>query len=379
MEIFAKIERIDAQIEAMEKLAKLDAEKVRTEAEQDAGQRVLANLDPAERERQQAYSAAFRNFVVHGERGISNEEAGLLRTGFRNAQSGQQANGAQGGYLVPTGWGGELLEALKSFGGMRDVARVIQTASGNPIPWPTVDDTASEGEIVPENIAASTADFTFGTTSIGAWKWSSKIFTVPIELLMDQGPGVDIEAYIRKSAAMRIARGQNRKYTVGAGTTEPLGIVNSAVAGKVGLTGQTTSLISDDLVDLEHSVDPAYRSGPGVGWMFADSTLRFIKKLKDNMNRPLWLPGYDEGARYDPGYRYTINQHMPAMAANAKSMLFGKLDEYLIRDVLDVTLFRFDDSNFVTKGQIGFLAWARGDGKLITGGQPIAYYQNSAT
>jgi HK97 family phage major capsid protein len=79
------------------------------------------------------------------------------------------------------------------------------------------------------------------------------------------------------------------------------------------------------------------------------------------------------------GYRYTINQHMPAMAANAKSMLFGKLDEYLIRDVLDVTLFRFDDSNFVTKGQIGFLAWARGDGKLITGGQPIAYYQNSAT
>jgi HK97 family phage major capsid protein len=262
--IFAKIERIDAQIEAMEKLAKLDAEKVRTEAEQDAGQRVLANLDPAERERQQAYSAAFRNFVVHGERGISNEEAGLLRTGFRNAQSGQQANGAQGGYLVPTGWGGELLEALKSFGGMRDVARVIQTASGNPIPWPTVDDTASEGEIVAENIAASTADFTFGTTSIGAWKWSSKIFTVPIELLMDQGPGVDIEAYIRKSAAMRIARGQNRKYTIGAGTTEPLGIVNSAVAGKVGLTGQTTSLISDDLVDLEHSVDPAYRR-PGRG------------------------------------------------------------------------------------------------------------------
>ncbi len=380
-EIYAKIDSIDSQIERLERQAKIDGEAAASEEQQENAARALAALPPEQRERQQAYSNAFRAFVIHGERGMTAEQANALRVGnVQAAQSGQQGNGSQGGYLVPTGWGGALLEALKSFGGMRDVATIIQTEGGNPIPFPTVDDTAAEGEIVAENTSASATNLTFGTTSLGAWKWSSMIFTVPVELLMDQGPGMDVEGYIRKAAAMRIARGQNRKYTVGAGTTEPLGIVSSAVAGKVGATGQTVTVQSDDLIDLEHSIDPAYRSGPGVGWMLHDQSVRTIKKMKDAQNRPLWLPGF---ATKEPdtilNYRYTINQHMPTMAANAKSILFGKLDEFVIRDILNVTLFRFDDSNFVTKGQIGFLAWARGDGKLISGGQPVAYYQNSAT
>ena len=70
---------------------------------------------------------------------------------------------------------------------------------------------------------------------------------------------------------------------------------------------------------------------------------------------------------------------MPTMAANAKSVLFGDMSAYLIRDIMNVTLFRFDDSAFITKGQIGFLAWSRADGKLVSGGQPVKYYQNSAT
>ena len=68
---------------------------------------------------------------MRGERGLTSEEANLLRTGVQAAQSGQQSNGSQGGYLVPKGWGGSLLEAFKSFGGMRDVANIIQTESGN--------------------------------------------------------------------------------------------------------------------------------------------------------------------------------------------------------------------------------------------------------
>jgi HK97 family phage major capsid protein len=263
---------------------------------------------------------------------------------------------------------------------MRSVATVIQTSSGIAIPWPTVDETGQVGEIVAENVAAATQDIAFGTTSIGAYKFSSKVFTVPLELLMDQGPGIDIEAFIRRAAATRIGRIQNTKFTVGTGTSEPTGIVTGAASGKVGLTGQTTTVITDDLLDLEHSVDPAYRAKPGVGYMFHDTTLRNLKKMKDTQNRPLWLPGFDtkEPDTFN-GYRYTINQDMAQMAANAKSILFGDLSEYMIRDVLEVTLFRFDDSAFMTKGQIGFLAWARADGKLITGGTPVKYYQNSAT
>ena len=378
--LYADIDRIDSEIKALERQAKVDGDAASDATSREAGERIVANLSPEQREQQQRYSAAFRSFLVRGEAGLTNEEAAMMRAGIQNAQSGQSANGGQGGYLVPTGFGGELLEALKAYGGMRAVAEIIQTSSGIAIPWPTVDETGQQGEIVPENTAASNQDVAFGTTSIGAFKWSSKVFTVPIELLMDQGPGIDLEAFIKRAAATRIARAQNAYFTTGTGVGQPTGVVTSAGSGKVGLTGQTSAVITDDLLDLEHSVDPAYRAMPKCGYMFHDTTLRQIKKMKDSQGRPLWLPGFvDKEPDTFNGYRYTINQDMPVMAANAKSILFGDLGQFLIRDVMEVTLFRFADSPFTIKGQVGFLAWARGDGKLVTGGAPVKYYQNSAT
>jgi HK97 family phage major capsid protein len=377
--LYAEIDRIDAQIKALERQAQIDGDTAAAETGAENRERELRNMSPDQRERATAYDSAFRNFLVRGERGLTADEANILRTGVQNAQSGQQANGGQGGYLVPTGWGASLLEALKAFGGMRNVANVIQTAGGNPIPWPTVDETANEGEIVAENVPATTQDIAFGTVQIGAYKYSSKVFTVPIELLMDQGPGIDLEAFIRRAAATRIARINNKHFTTGTGVAQPQGLVTASAAGKVGANGSTVSVSFDDLTDLEHSVDPAYRTMPNVGFMFHDTTLRFLKKVKDADGRPIWLPGY---TTKEPdvinGYGYTINQDMPVMAANAKSILFGKLDEYMIRDVLEVTLFRFDDSAFMTKGQIGFLAWSRADGKLVSAGAPVKHYQNSA-
>ena len=379
--LYEEIDRIDAKISRAEKQAKLDGDAASDDRQREAGDRARAGMTPEQREQQDRYSAAFRNWIMHGERGLSVEDAQALRLGsVQAAQSGQQSNGAAGGYLVPTGWGAELLEALAAFGGMRARATVISTAGGNPIPWPTVDETSVEGEIVAESTAASAGDFTFGTTQIGAHKYSSKIVTIPFELLQDQGPGIDIEAFTRRALATRIARITNRHFTVGAGTTEPQGMVTGATVGKAGATGQVTTVLPDDLIDLEHSVDPAYRSMPGVGWMWHDTTLRQLKKLKDEEGRPLWLPGYNTK---EPdtflGYSYEINQHMPQMAANAKSIAFGDMSQYLIRDVMNVTLFRFDDSAFITKGQIGFLAWSRHDGKLVSAGKPVKVYQHPSS
>lgn len=379
--IYAEIDRIDAQIERAERQARIDGDQATTDIANENNDRIRAGLTDEQREHQDRHSSAFRNFILHGVNGMTREDIEVLRAAtVQNAQSGQQANGAQGGFLVPNGWGGELLEALARFGGMRAVATVMATAGGNPIPWPTVDETAVEGEIVPENTAASSGDFTFGTTNIGAYKFSSKIVAIPFELLQDQGPGIDIEGFTRRALATRIARITNRLFTTGSGVGQPQGIVTAAGVGKAGSTGQATSVLPDDLVDLEHSIDPAYREMPGVRWMFHDTTLRQLKKMKDAQNRPLWLPGFDTK---EPdtflGYRYQINQHMPQMGASAKSIVFGDLSQYLIRDIMNVTLFRFDDSAFVTKGQIGFLAWSRHDGRLVSAGAPVKAFQHSAS
>lgn len=379
--IYEEIDRIDAQIERAERQARIDGDAATGAQDHENADRARAGMTQEQREQTDRYSAAFRNFILNGERGLTREDAEALRLGsVQNAQSGQQGNGAAGGYLVPTGWGGQLLEALALFGGMRSAATVIGTTGGNPIPWPTVDETSVEGEIIAENQPATGADFNFGTTQIGAFKFSSKIVAIPFELLQDQGPGIDIEAFTRRALATRIARITNRKFTTGSGVGEPQGIVTAASVGKAGGTGQATSVQTDDLIDLEHSVDPAYRSMPGVGFMFHDTTLRQLKKMKDSQNRPLWLPGFDTK---EPdtflGYRYNINQHMPQMVASAKSILFGDMSQYLIRDIMNVTLFRFDDSAYVTRGQIGFLAWSRHDGKLVSAGAPVKAYQQSAS
>ena len=116
--------------------------------------------------------------------------------------------------------------------------------------------------------------------------------------------------------------------------------------------------------------------------MMADSSLKILRKLKDTSNRPVFLPGYDGlGAKMGDsllGYPIVINQDVAAMAANAKSVLFGDFSKYIIRDVLQATMFRFNDSAYAKLGQVGFLMWMRSGGNL-TDTKAVAYYTNSAT
>ena len=286
----------------------------------------------------------------------------------------------EGGYSVQSDVASTLIESLKAYGGVREVAEIISTTMGNALSFPTSDGTTETGELIAENTTATGADPVFGTVALNVYKFSSKVVAVPFELLQDSQ--IDIEAFINRRLTTRLGRVTNTYFTTGTGTSQPRGIVTGASAGKVGTTGQTTTVIFDDLVDLVHSVDPAYRKAPGVGFMMNDSALKVIRKLKDSQNRPVFLPG-DAGlsgpmADTVMGYRVTINQDMAAMAANAKSILFGDMSKYIIRDVMAATAFRFTDSAYSKLGQVGFLYWMRSGGNL-TDTAAVKYYQNSAT
>src|SRR3546814_4493645 len=102
----------------------------------------------------------------------------------------------------------------------------------------------------------------------------------------------------------------------------PNGLITAATVGKTGTTGQTLTVIYDDLVDLEHSVDPAYREGGNCSFMMADGSVKTIKKIKDSQGRPIFIPGYDpaNNGKLDTllGYPIKINQSVAVMAAHAK-------------------------------------------------------------
>ena len=318
-------------------------------------------------------SALFAKWVRGGDNALTAEEW----TGIRNTLS--TTTGTEGGYAVQSDVATTLIEMLKVFGGMRAVSEVFQTEQGNPLSFPTTDGTAETGELIAENVTATAADPVFGTVALNSYKFSSKIVAVPFELIQDAT--IDIEAFVGRRLMERIGRATNTYFTTGTGTAQPRGVVTGASAGKVGTTGQTVTVIYDDLIDLVHSVDPAYRASGRCRFMLNDSSLKIVRKLKDSQGRPLFIPGYELNGKMPDtllGYEVAINQDIASMAANAKSILFGDFFAYKIRDVMNATMFRFTDSAYAKLGQIGFLMWARSGGNLVDT-TAVKYYQNSAT
>lgn len=378
--ILAQVEAIDGDIAREARMAQLA-------------------LDTPDAQHQAALNAATRNPANHGEEsialraflagGVSNMAEGdrnrmLARqtADIRNAMS--TSTNTEGGYTTAIEYQRSLEKAMKAYGGMRNVATTIRTGTGITMNFPTTDATAEIGEIVGQNGGVTGLDTVFGNTTLDVFKYSSKKIALPFELVQDSF--IDIEAYVQELLAMRLGRITNLHQTTGDGSGKPFGIVPRAAVGKTGATGQTVTITYDDFIDLEHSVDPAYRGQPGVGYMMHDSSVKVVRKIKDGNNRPIFVPGYESDAMINGGAPdrlmgrpIYINQDMPVMTANAKSIAFGQLSKYVIRDVMDLTLFRMTDSAFTLLGQIGFVAFMRSGGNLIDAGGAVKTYQNSAT
>lgn len=297
----------------------------------------------------------------------------------RNAMS--TTTNSEGGFTVPTEISSMVVDSLKAFGGMRQVAQIISTAGGNPMNWPTSDGTSEVGEIVAENAAATTGEIVFGSVSVNPFKYSSKKIALPWELVQDSA--VDIVSFVVNRLAERLGRITNTHYTVGTGSGQPNGVIPRATVGKTGASGQTLTVTYDDLIDLIHSVNSAYR-GRGARFMLRDTSVAVIRKIKDTTGRPIWNPGDNESiAGGQPGticgYGYTVNDDVAAMAANARSIAFGDFSKFIIRDVQgSVMMRRFDDSAFALNGQVGFCGWMRTGSNLVDTAA-VKVYVNSAT
>lgn len=323
-------------------------------------------------------AAIYAKWLRGGDKALNEHDWGVIRNTMSTSTN------SEGGFTVATEVATSVLDALKEFGGMRAVANVISTAGGNPMQFPTSDGTSEEGEIIAENGTATDADVDFGTKALPVYKYSSKVVTVPIELLQDSS--VDIEAFVRSRLVTRLGRITNKHFTTGTGSSQPNGVVTAAATGVTAAnsTSQVSAVTYDSLIALQHSVDPAYRNLGNTSWMFNDTTLRVIRQIKDGQSRPIFVPGYESGSPAGSpdrllGAPIQINQSVASMAANAKSILFGDFSFYTIRDVMAVELLRFSDSAYAKKGQVGFLAWMRSGGNLVDVGGAVKLFVNAAS
>ena len=96
-----------------------------------------------------------------------------------------------------------------------------------------------------------------------------------------------------------------------------------------------------------------------------DSTIKAIRKLKDNNGQYLWQPGLITNTPDTIlGRPVKTSAFMPSIAAGAKSIIFGDFNYYWIADRQGRTFKRLNEL-FATTGQVGFLASQRVDGRLI--------------
>ena len=279
-----------------------------------------------------------------------------------------------GGYTVPTGFVDTLEVALLQFNGMRNAATILRTSTGEPLPWPTTDDTSNEGALVSENTAVDTdgTDVSFGSRTFMAYEYSSKFVRVSNQLIRDSR--FNIPELLARLLGERLGRIQAKHSTTGDGAAKPSGITIDAATGVT--AASSTAITADEILEFIHSIDPAYRSSPGVSFMMHDQIMLQVSLLKDGENNYLLQSGLSAGIRNMlRGYPVINNQSMAsAMATGAKVMLFGDLSKYIIREVGSIRLQRLSE-RFAEYNQTAFLAFMSFDGGLVDAGtHPVKLY-----
>lgn len=343
--IMAEFDGIEAKIAREERVAAAEARIAEAaEAEKRAKKRPKGeDVDTRGQDdgNKKEYREVFYKFLAGGaDLGeLDNEERSVLKAGVQSAKEFRmQTTGTNtaGGYTVPVELANFIVLSMKDWGPMynEDISTVISTSSGNIINIPTVDDTSVTAGKHTEGTALTDdggKDATFGQKQLGAYVYDTEFVKFSMELAQDSI--FNMESLLGSLLGERLGRIANRELTVGDGTDDPNGVVTASSLGKTATAA--AALASDEIIDLLHSVNAAYRRSPKARWMFSDLTLAAIRKLKDGDGNYLWSMG--DVQKGEPGtllgYRYEINDDVPQIAASAKPIIFGDFSRYFVRKV----------------------------------------------
>ena len=365
-----EVDRLGTEIENIERSTALDAKF--SAIDENARRSAAGASTPPDNSKPSGdeYRSAFDAYMRRGMGGVSAEHRELLQGNFLALDGSETralgtTSGSVGGYTVPEGFWAKVTETMKYYGGAVDGAEVINTTSGNPLPWPNNDDTANVGYILGENTAASNeGDIAFGQKNLGAYTFVSGPGLVSLQLLQDSG--IDIESFVARKMGERLGRIQNTRFTTGTGSSQPQGFVYGASTGKT--SASATAIVYDELIDLVHSVDAAYRATGRCRFKLHDLVLAYVRKIRDEtggsgLGRPIWEPSVQAGQPDTLlGYGVTVNNDMDStVAATKKTIAFGDHQaHFVVRRVQGGQLMRLAE-RYAEYLQVGFIAYERAD------------------
>lgn len=366
----ASWQKADADFMALNK----ELEMVRSLTERDAQYQALNN-EPIigmtapqadEKDLKRKHTDAFWRQLLHGE-GMSQSEAMRLAADPTRTQTSTTAG--NGAYTIPEEFMRELEVTMKAFGGMLQASYLHRSPRGGTMNWPTFDNTARTGDWLdePRSTGLTPGAFTFNRKQFAAYVWAG-MAQLTWEFIQDEDVSF-VSRHLAQAFGESAGRALNKAFTDGNGTGKPTGILDATGGATVGKELASSTVITKvELIDLIHSVDPAYRTGPNVAFMLHDNVLAAIRKLDFGTtdDEPVWQPSYAAGVPDRIlGYTYVINQDFPStVAAGNRIAAFGDWSKYVIRQVQDFNLIRLNE-RFADQLSTGFLGYLRIDGKLL--------------
>lgn len=194
----------------------------------------------------------------------------------------------QGGYLLPTEFGDQIISKLENENVMRQICTVLQTEANHEViiqTSPPVAAWTGEGQTI--NLTTEE----FGKITLGAHKLAAAI-SVTNELLADSV--YDLSAHITEEFAKALGMEEEKSFLTGDGVGKPEGLITTLSADSdCYLMTVNTYIDANDLIKLQYSLPRQYRRN--ACWLTNEVEFAEIRKLKDEYGRFIWEPSLSAG------------------------------------------------------------------------------------
>lgn len=316
-----------------------------------------------------AYKLAFRSYVRNGQ--------GIHGLGSSDLKALQEGVDSQGGFLVPDDMLNRMIQKEPTPTAIAALVTQLQTGR-DAITMPKVNYTTDDkyttpirvrktGEVPSSSTVHRVTEPTFGQVRIPVHTY---MLSMPITNDMIEDSAFPILTWSSDKFRETVDLLYDDEILNGNGIGGPDGILNNAGASDpnrpaVVVSGNASNVTADGLIDLHYSVPPQYRASLRYVMSYLNAA-KNLAKLKDSQNRYLFQMGGSndgglQGERPDTllGRPISYSEFMPAIAANAYSLIFGDLKGfYLVRRIgfaIQVLRERYaEDNQQVLLGRLRF-------------------------
>lgn len=258
---------------------------------------------------------------------------------------------ADGGYLFPNEFLGEVLRDLPEINVMRNEVRII------PMKRDKMDVTSLIDGLdvfwTAENAAKSTTTARFSSQTLTAFKMAAILYSS--DELIEDSTEIDVVSLVIQLFSEAIGEEEEKVIWQGDGTTQPQGINTATVASSVG-----TGNAYNDLTTLFYSLPRKYWNG--AKFYLNQATLAEIQKQKDTQGRPLFTVGLEALGPTIMGKPVVVSDWVPN-----RVVYFGDLKKgYFLGDRKRMTAKVSQDTETAfTKDQTAIRVVSRIAGKLV--------------